>query len=271
MIEGGLDIALLVVLGYFILRGLFRGVVKEVVAVLGLFVAFWVASVYWPLGELHLKTIFDLPGQRGITSFIIIFVIIYFFISILSFFVDKIVKMTITPVASSLLGAIVGIIKGTLVCSIMLSGVQVFLKDSAPFFQTSKLWPYLAPVTNQAKAWMPEGLRQALAFAVQNVPFIDNSGQPPTAADPPQFTLPASLDAVDWKTIRNILQKIPETVTPAWQEKLRNISSGEALTPEDLKRFISDHPDLFAKPSAPNKPATAPIPAAPTWPQPATE
>ncbi|KXS56878.1 MAG: hypothetical protein AMR96_00390 [Candidatus Adiutrix intracellularis] len=264
MIEGGLDIALLVILGYFILRGLFRGVVKEVVAVLGLFVAFWVASVYWPLGELHLKTIFDLPGQRGITSFIIIFVIIYFFISLLSFFVDKIVKMTITPVASSLLGAMVGVIKGTLVCGIILSGVQVFLKDNEPFFQTSKLWPYLAPVTSQAKAWMPEGLRQALAFAVKNAPFIDGGGPPPTA-------LPASLDVVDWKTIRSILQKKPESVTPIWQEKLRNISSGEALNPEDLKRFMTDHPDLFSKPSAPNKPATAPIPAIPTWPQPATE
>jgi membrane protein required for colicin V production len=270
MIEGGLDIALLVILGYFILRGLFRGVVKEVVAVLGLFVAFWVASVYWPLGELHLKPIFDLPGQRGITSFIIIFVIIYFFISLLSIFVDKVVKMTITPVASSLLGAVVGVIKGTLVCGIILSGAQVFLKDSEPFFQTSKLWPYLAPVTSQAKAWMPEGLRQALASAVKNLPSI-GGGPPPAAAGPPPAALPASLDAVDWKTIRNILQKNPETLTPAWREKLRNISGGEALSPEDLKRFISDHPALFAKPPAPNKPATAPIPAAPSWPQPATE
>ena len=89
MTEGGLDIALLVILGYFVLRGVFLGVVKEVVSVLGLFVAFWVASVYWPMGDQHLKAIFDVPAQRGVTSFILIFAIVYFLLSIVSIFVDK--------------------------------------------------------------------------------------------------------------------------------------------------------------------------------------
>jgi len=265
MLEGGLDIALLVILGYFVLRGLFRGVVKEVVAVLGLFVAFWAAGVNWQLAEVHLTPIFDMPGQRGISAFIIIFTVVYFFTSLISIFVDKMVKMTIGPVVSGLLGAVVGAIKGVLVCGILMTGALVFLNSNEPFFTTSKLWPYLKPVTTQAMSWMPEDLHRALSAKAVAEPRSVPAGRPAPAV---------SLDAVDWKNIRDIIQNTPEAVLPAWREKLQNLSGGQELSPEDLRRFISDHPALFSRaPLPPDQPATAPAPAAPTltWEHPATE
>ena len=270
MIEGGLDIALLVILGYFVLRGLFRGVVKEVVAVLGLFVSFWVASVYWPLGEMHLRPIFDMPGQRGISSFIIIFSVVYFLTSIISIFVDKIVRLTISPAASALLGSVAGVIKGVLVCGILMSGAEVFLKPTAPFFTTSRLWTYLKPVTEQAKIWMPEGLKRALTAKMAH-PGV----RPTSAAGGQTPAMPAvSLDA-DWKTIQEILKNSPEAITQGWRDKLSHLSGGEALSQEELKRFKTDHPALFRSPQPPPPQAPALAPpggsAAPTWPQPATE
>jgi membrane protein required for colicin V production len=265
MFEGGLDISLVVILGYFVLRGLFRGVVKEVVAVLGLFVAFWVASVNWELAEMHLKPIFDMPGQRGISSFIIIFAVVYFFTSLISVFVDKIVKLTISPVISGLLGSVVGVIKGVLVCGILMSGAQVFLKPNEPFFTTSQLWPHLQPVTDQALAWMPEGLQRALTA---------KAAEPRPAGRPGGSPVPAvALDAVDCKSIQDILRNNPEAILPAWRDKLQSLSGCEALSPEELKRFISDHPSLFSRAPLPpgQTPSAAPAGTAPTWPQPATE
>ena len=261
MIEGGLDIALLVILGYFFLRGLFRGVVKEVVAVLGLGVAFWVAGLYWPLGEMHLKPIFDMPGQRGISSFIIIFMVVYFLIGIISIFVDKVVRLTISPVISGLLGAVVGVIKGILVCGVLMAGAQVFLKPNEPFFTTSQLWPHLRPVTAQALAWMPEGLQRALT-AKKVGPESRSGGVP---------ALPAIGQEVDWKTIQDIMKNNPEAISPPWRDKLRGLSGGEALSPEEKKRFISDHPALFNRAPAMPLSAAAPAENTPTWPQPANE
>jgi len=268
MIEGGLDIALLVILGYFILRGLFRGVVKEVVAVLGLFVSFWVAGVNWPLAEMHLKPIFDMPGQRGISSFLLIFTVVYFFTSIISIFVDKIVKLTITPVASGLLGAVAGVIKGVLVCGILMSGAQVFMKPGEPFFTTSKLWPYLRPVTAQAMAWMPEGLQRALAAKAAADP---RPGKSRAESAPAASAETMSLEAADWKNIQDILKNSPDAILPAWRSKLQSLSGGEALSLEELKRFISDHPTLFYQAPLPpgQRPAAIPDGPAPTWPQPA--
>ncbi|MDR1045087.1 MAG: CvpA family protein [Candidatus Adiutrix sp.] len=255
-----MDIALLVLLAYFLLRGLLRGVVKEVVAVLGLFVAFWVAGIYWPLGGEHLKPIFDLAGQRGVTSFILIFVVVYFLISLISIFVDKIVKLTISPVVSALLGMVAGVVKGILVCGILLAGAETFLKPTEKFFTESKIWPYLQPVTDQAKAWMPEALRAAMYSKNKTVGEQRGPGQP----EPLKFL---SLDSVDWKSIQNLLNSNPELISPAWRDKLRNISGPEGLSAEDLKRFISDNPNLFVQPPAPAGPAGT----APSWPQPAND
>ena len=264
MTEGGLDIALLVVLGYFVLRGVFLGVVKEVVSVMGVFVAFWVASIYWPMGDQHLKAIFDVPSQRGVTSFILIFAIVYFLLSIVSIFVDKIIKLTIGPLASGLLGAVAGAIKGFLVCGILMAGAETFLRADEKLFTNSTIWPYLKPVTEQAIAWMPESLRSIINVSRLPTPLstlLDTK-------DDDDMTVPLpGMNSVDLKTIRHILDTQPEAVTKAWQDKLRNITDGTGLTLAERKRFISDHPDLFASPK-PNKTGDQ-SGTAPSWPQPA--
>ncbi len=261
MFEGGLDIAWSVIMAYFFLRGIFRGVVKEVVALLGLFVAFWVAGVNWPLGAEHLKSIFDVPGQRGITSFIVIFLVVYFLISLISLFVDKIVKLTISPPMSALLGAVAGSVKGLLVCAILLTGAESFIRPGEKFFTESKVWPHIQPVANQAKAWMPEDLRASLG-ANRLSSLVGNLGENASqTARAINQSIQDSLSEIDWSFIQNLMTENPQTISPAWRDKLRNIREGSDLSQEDLKRFISDHPALFAKPNA----------SAPSWPQPASE
>lgn len=263
MVEGGLDIALMVVMGYFVLRGIFRGVVKEVVTVLGLFVSFWAAGVYYPLGAQHLSAIFDQDAQRNVVSFFFIFAVVYFLLSILSIFVDKIVKLTISPIISALLGAVVGVIKGVLLCAIFLTVAQFFLKPDDKFFTNSQLWPFFQPVAAQAKAWMPESLRQATSYARQVASSIVK-GEP---------IFPTSLDAVDWKTIKDIMAKHPEMITPPWRDKLRSMPNPAALTKEDIKRFVEDHRNLFTSGQPLEVPQAAPNGTGqpPSWPQPATE
>jgi membrane protein required for colicin V production len=258
MFEAGLDIALIVVMAYFMLRGIFRGVVKEIVAFLGLFVAFWAAGVYWPLGAEHFKTVFDVPGQRGVSSFMIIFLTVYFFITLIAFFVDKIIKLTLSPVVSALLGLCVGVVKGALMCGIILIAAETFVKPSAGFFTSSVLWPYAKPVTTQARAWLPESLRR----------FLDDKGPAASLAGRVTAAPPAAAAgggpaprSPGWQDIQNILATRPEAIAPAWRDKLRSVSA-EALSNEDIKRFVSDHPGLFAG---------GPADSAPSWPQPAAD
>lgn len=273
--ERGLDIALLIIMAYFFLRGIFRGVVKEIVAVLGVFVAFWVASIYWPLGEEHLKVIFDSAGHRGIVSFTLIFVVVYFLIGIISIFVDKIVKITISPIVSALLGAAVGVVKGVLVCAVLMNLPLVFIKPDEKFFTASELWPHLKPITEKSRELLPAALSKIMD-SPRTLPNVSDRYRPAqTTGGSGGAAATASSEApkVDWPAIKNLLATRPGEISQAWRDKIRSVPNGQSLSQEDISRFVADHPSLFSR--APASPAGTSIEvldaSPPTWPQPASE
>ena len=274
--ERGLDIALLIIMAYFFLRGVFRGVVKEIVAVLGIFVAFWVASIYWPVGEEHLKVIFDSAGHRGIVSFSMIFVVVYFLIGIISIFVDKIVKITISPIVSALLGAAVGVVKGVLVCAVLMNLPLVFIKPDEKFFTTSELWPHLKPITEKSRELLPVTLRKIMD-SPRTLPNVSDRYRPAQSTDSSSANgaavVPFEAPKVDWPAIKNILATRPGEISQAWRDKIRSVPNGQSLSQEDISRFVADHPSLFSR--APANPAGTSMEvleaSPPTWPQPASE
>ena len=163
-----LDIALTVILSYFLIRGIFRGLVKEVVGILGLFVAFWAASIYWSAGAEQLKVILDISAdRRGVLSFIIIFSIVYFLVGLMSIFIDKIVKLTITPLCSGLVGGALGVLKGSVLCVILLAAPTIFLKPDNVFYSDSVIWPNVYPWCVEVKTWFPDSLRKLMGQGEQ--------------------------------------------------------------------------------------------------------
>jgi hypothetical protein len=83
---------------------------------------------------------------------------------------------------------------------------------------------------------------------------------------------------VDFQSLKKILSDHSDLISSGWKEKFGNLTGPESLDPEDLKRFIRDHPNLFAVSLTPQAaPQAVPqnVPPAaqvqPGWPQPATE
>ncbi|MDR1608584.1 MAG: CvpA family protein, partial [Deltaproteobacteria bacterium] len=249
---------------YFFIRGVFRGLVKEIVGVLGLFVAFWAASSYWSLGAEQLSPITDNPTYRAVLSFIIIYVVIYFLIGLISIFVDKIVKIAITPFVSGLLGSFLGLLKGIVLSSIVLTATSAFIRADQPFFQDSTLWPIIKPFSEQARALAPSNLTELMKPQTTNRTLrAESAPQKGQTLAPP----------TDFQSLKKILNEHPELIAEAWRDKFRNLVGPEALDPEDIKRFIRDHPNLFSMTQMPRTPQASPTPVqpSPSWPSPAVE
>ncbi len=272
MIDGALDIAIMVIMAYFLLRGALRGLVKEVVAIVGLLVAFWLAGIYGPVGAEHLITFDENQTTREVISFLVIFLVIYFIIGLISIFADKIVKITLTPMGSSLLGAVAGCLKGILMCAVLLMAAESFLKPDNPLFKNSAIWPVAKPVVNQVKAFVPENLRKLMNNPAAGVSgLLSNLGQQgtPDAASSQPFM---RLQTLDWKSVQQVLISNPGAITPAWRDKLRGIDPSVGLTPEELQRFAADNKQLFELAPAPQSIIPAPpAVSTPNWAQPAGE
>ncbi|MDR3152768.1 MAG: CvpA family protein [Deltaproteobacteria bacterium] len=259
-----LDIALAVVLAYFLIRGIFRGLVKEVVGILGLFIAFWVASAYWQLGADQLTPLTDRPGYRGVLSFAAIYLIVYFLIGLLSIFVDKIVKLAVTPLVSSAFGGALGLLKGAALCLVVLTAVMGFLYTKDDFFTNSKAWTYARPLTEEIRTWIPERIK---GFIEERQAMVSGSlsprlqapaagTAPPGSPAAPSQAAPLGLQPpVDYPTLMAIVRAHPLLITPAWMEKLDGMNP-QSVDQATVRDFIRDHPNLFSP--APSRP----------WPQP---
>jgi hypothetical protein len=193
----------------------------------------------------------------------IIYVVIYFLVGLISIFVDKIVKMTIAPFVSGLLGAFLGVLKGVVLCSIILSATTAFVRPDQPFYRESSAWPFIQPLSDRVKEWVPPNLRRLMT---------------PTAAARSlrEETTPKSGETLaaptDFQSLKKILSERGDLISAGWLEKFRNLTGPEALDPDDLKRFIRDHPNLFkVAPAVQPTSRPAPVQPSPSWPSPAVE
>ncbi|MDR2405148.1 MAG: CvpA family protein [Deltaproteobacteria bacterium] len=246
-----LDIALVVVLAYFLIRGIFRGLVKELVSFLGIFIAFWVASVYWPNGAEQLKGIVNERPFQAVLSFIVIYLVTYTLIGILSIFVDKIVKLAITPLVSSLFGAIIGLLKGIALVVVILTATTVFIGSNEPFYRDSVAWPYFEPMTAELKSFMPAELGQLMGTRKSQV-----SGQLGPETAPPERKLPLAAPT-DYKSLLAIIENFPNQIQGIWKERLSTLNADSLSSdPAIINGFVHDHPNLFQTPPKWNAPET---------------
>lgn len=132
-----LDGLWLVVLVLSVVLGLLRGVVQEVMSVLGWLVA-WLAAQAWggPLGQ-------TLPGPAGGSTvqlalgFAATFAVVLLGWRVLAWLLQKIVQATPLAPVDRLLGGLFGVIRGVLIVAVMVALVDFTPLSRQAFWQTS--------------------------------------------------------------------------------------------------------------------------------------
>jgi len=127
------DISLLVVLGGFILLGFMSGIIHMIGSLIGLVVGAWVSGHFYGLAAQYiLPWVGGNANLANIIAFVLIFIIINRLFGIVIFAADKIFKViAIIPFLKTfnrLLGAVFGLIEGTLVL-----GLAVYFASRFPF------------------------------------------------------------------------------------------------------------------------------------------
>ena len=152
----GLDWVLLVVMGFSMLLGLWRGLVYEVLSVLGWAVSFYAAQWFAPdvASMLPLQSLSD--PLRYAAAFVLIFVAALFGSGLLAFLIKKLVDAVGLRPIDRVLGAAFGVLRGV----ILLLAVTVVINMTA--LKTSDWWtqsssaPLLSSALKGLKPLLPE-------------------------------------------------------------------------------------------------------------------
>ncbi|RLC33270.1 MAG: CvpA family protein [Deltaproteobacteria bacterium] len=143
------DITVIIITGYCLIRGVFRGLIKELSSIVGVLGGFYAAYTYYgDLGKLLSRWISDVT-YLNILSFAIIFVGIFLIISILGVIIKYVLNISFLGWFDRICGALFGLIKGGLIVCVIFILLTAFLPKGAPIIRDSMLSPYVSQVSEK--------------------------------------------------------------------------------------------------------------------------
>ena len=159
-----LDYALFGVFAASVVWGAWRGLVREVIGVLGWVIAFLAANLFaGPLGE-ELPGFIPTPELRVLAAFLGIFVAVLVLATLLALLLSKLVQAVGLGGLNSLLGALFGVARGVV---IVLALALIAGLTSAPrqeFWRESASGYWMARAALVLKPWLPQTLAERLRY-----------------------------------------------------------------------------------------------------------
>lgn len=155
------DIIIVIILGYCVLRGIFRGLLKELSSIVGVLGGFYAAYTYYMVVAKHLSKWIANTGYLNIWSFLIIFCSVFVIISILGVIINYILKISFLGWVDRICGAGFGAIKGILIVSVLFITLTAFLPKGTPVIKDSLLSPHVALVSEKMAKVVSKDMKHA--------------------------------------------------------------------------------------------------------------
>lgn len=115
-----IDIIILIILGFAVIRGFINGLVIEIASLAALIFGIWGAIKFSGFTSVKLYEYFDMSGQFiGIISFIITFLIIVVIIHFIGMLINKLMEAIALGFLMKLLGTVFGLLKTALIMSVI--------------------------------------------------------------------------------------------------------------------------------------------------------
>lgn len=163
------DYAVIFVVGLSSVLGLLRGAIREVLALLGWVVAFFVARQYGAAFSSMLTNLVTNDSLRLLLSFTLLFVTVLLLMALLRMTVTELVKKIGLGSADKILGLLFGVARGGLIMLVLvLAAGMTALPQQADWKNAfSSRWFEL--MAENVKPWLPEGLAKRISYGLVSV------------------------------------------------------------------------------------------------------
>ena len=154
------DIFVIIVICYSIIRGLFRGLVKEVSSIMGVLGGFYAAYSYYPIVAKLIAGLVKDYSYLNILSFLIIFCAILIIISIIGVIIKYLLNVAFLGWVDRLCGVFFGLVKGILIVTVLFIILTTFLPKGAPLIKQSVLAPHVIWISEKMVNVVSKNVRQ---------------------------------------------------------------------------------------------------------------
>ena len=155
-----LDILICVIVGFCLIRGIFRGSIKELTSIVGVFVGFYVAYTYYHLPAKWLSQFVANESYLKIVGFFLTFTIFFLAIGLIGVLLKHLLKGASLGWTDRALGSILGLVKALLIVSVLLIPITTYLPKNSPVIKDSVLAPYVSMASDKIVAVVPKDMKQ---------------------------------------------------------------------------------------------------------------
>jgi len=156
------DMLIIIIVSFCLVRGLFRGLIKEISSIIAVLGGFYAAFTYYPLlsssrlltGWVHNQ------AYLNIISFMVIFVLIFIIINLIGGLIKLLLKIVFLGWVDRLFGAGFGFLKGILIVSVLLFMFTSFLSKGSPFIGNSLLSPHVTAISETMSAFVSSDMKK---------------------------------------------------------------------------------------------------------------
>jgi len=163
------DIAIIIIFSFCMIRGFFRGLIKELSSIVGVLGGFYAAYTYYMQIAVHFLPWIKNDSYRYIICFLLIFCVVFIIISILGIIIKYILNIAFLGWIDRICGAGFGIIKGVLIISILLIAFTAFLPKGSPFVKNSMLAPHVKTVSEKMVKVVPKDMKHSFMSKMEEL------------------------------------------------------------------------------------------------------
>ncbi|MCF8025869.1 MAG: CvpA family protein [Desulfobacteraceae bacterium] len=165
------DMVVVVILGYCVIRGAFRGIIKEASAIIGVLGGFYAAFMFHHTLAPVFSGFVDNTDYRYFAAFLVLFCGVFAASVMAGMLVRALVQLMLLGVVDRTFGSVFGAVKGVIVVSLLFFLLSFFLPrgTSRAMIEDSKLAPHVNTVAAGIIRVVPEDAREALAARLQEL------------------------------------------------------------------------------------------------------
>jgi membrane protein required for colicin V production len=163
------DILMITILAYGLVRGIFRGLVKEIASIIGVLGGFYAAYTYYPHVARLLSPWITNPSYLNILSYLMIFTLVVLVVGILAVIIKYLLNIAYLGWLDRVCGALFGVLKGGLVICVLFIVLTAFLPKGSPFLKDAALSPIVATVSEVMAKVISKEMKDSFELKIKDL------------------------------------------------------------------------------------------------------
>jgi membrane protein required for colicin V production len=168
------DTIITIILGYCLIRGFFRGLIKEISSIIGVLGGFYAGHTYYMEISRPLGAWISNPAYAKILGFMLLFCGVFIFVSILGVIIKYLMNIAFLGWVDRICGVLFGIAKGVLITSVILMMLTAFLPKGTPLIKDSLLAPHVSRVSEIMAQLVSKEMKQDFSTKIMELKKIWN-------------------------------------------------------------------------------------------------